>query len=162
MAYDREKVVFYANEWALGRNPIYYDFQEVGGDCTNFVSQCIFAGAGVMNYTRDIGWYYNSVSDRSAAWSGVQYLYNFMTTNLGSGPYGYETTIENAELGDVIQLSFDGLEFTHALIISNIFEPPTLDSVEICCHTYDSINRPINTYIYEALRVIHIEDVRGY
>jgi hypothetical protein len=72
--YDRESAVQYARRWALGRNPAYYDFENIGGDCTNFVSQCLYAGAGIMNYTPVYGWYFNSLSDRTASWSGVEYL----------------------------------------------------------------------------------------
>ncbi len=49
--YNRDVVAEYAYKWAFRRNPEYYNFDSIGGDCTNFVSQCIFAGAGVMNYT---------------------------------------------------------------------------------------------------------------
>ena len=41
------------------RNPEYYNYDDViGGDCTNFVSQCLFYGSKVMNYNQN-GWYYN-------------------------------------------------------------------------------------------------------
>ena len=36
--YNRTAAVNYARKWALGRNPAYYDFEEIGGDCTNFAS----------------------------------------------------------------------------------------------------------------------------
>ena len=75
--YDRSKAAAYAEKWAFSRNPRYISFDGMGGDCTSFVSQCLYAGTGVMNYTRDTGWYYNSASDRAAAWSGVPYLYRF-------------------------------------------------------------------------------------
>ena len=42
--YNREKAVAYAHSWAYGRNPAYYNFDKIDGDCTNFVSQCIFSG----------------------------------------------------------------------------------------------------------------------
>ena len=42
--YNREVAVAYARRWALGRNIAYYDFENIGGDCTNFASQCIYAG----------------------------------------------------------------------------------------------------------------------
>lgn len=29
-----------------GRSPAYYDFSRIGGDCTNFASQGLYAGAG--------------------------------------------------------------------------------------------------------------------
>ena len=48
--YNRQKVYEYAKKWAYGRNPKYYNFDPVGGDCTNFVSQCIYSGCGQMNY----------------------------------------------------------------------------------------------------------------
>ena len=49
--YDRSAVFNYAKKWAFGRNPDYYSFNKLGGDCTNFASQCIYAGAKVMNFT---------------------------------------------------------------------------------------------------------------
>ena len=45
--YDRNKVVEYAEKWAYSRNPKYYNFDLIGGDCTSFVSQCIFAGSNI-------------------------------------------------------------------------------------------------------------------
>ena len=48
--YEREKVLKYAKRWAYDRNPQFYNFDNVGGDCTSFVSQCILAGSNVMNY----------------------------------------------------------------------------------------------------------------
>ena len=47
--YDRKAAVLYAHQWAYGRNPAYYDYEELGGDCTNFASQCIFAGSGASS-----------------------------------------------------------------------------------------------------------------
>ena len=80
-AYNREKAVAYAHQWAYRRNPAFLDFQELGGDCTNYASQCIFAGAGIMNYTPVYGWYYINGNNRTASWTGVVYLYNFLTQN---------------------------------------------------------------------------------
>ena len=68
--YDRSKAAAYAEKWAFSRNPRYISFDGMGGDCTSFVSQCLYAGTGVMNFTRDTGWYYNSASDRAAAPEG--------------------------------------------------------------------------------------------
>lgn len=48
--YEREKVLKYAKRWAYDRNPQFYNFDNVGGDCTSFVSQCILAGSNVMKY----------------------------------------------------------------------------------------------------------------
>ena len=35
--YDRQKAIQYAEKWAFSRNPKYYNFDAVGGDCTNFI-----------------------------------------------------------------------------------------------------------------------------
>ena len=161
MLYNRDKAVAYAHEWVFRRNPRYYDFDKLGvGDCTNFISQCLYAGCGVMNYTPTMGWYYISLNQRAPAWSGVPFLYNFLTTNKGAGPYGKEMSIENAMLGDVIQLSPDGVRFVHSLLIVALGDPPSVDNILITCHTKDSDNRPLNSYTYNRMRLIHIIDAR--
>ena len=43
--YQRERAVEYARRWALDRNPLFADFSGIGGNCTNFVSQCVLAGS---------------------------------------------------------------------------------------------------------------------
>ena len=56
-SYDRRSAAAYAQRWAYFRNPDFLDFSDLGGDCTNFASQCIYAGSGVMNFTPTYGWY---------------------------------------------------------------------------------------------------------
>ena len=56
--YDRNSATEYAKKWAYLRNPKYYNFDPVGGDCTSFTSQCIYEGSKVMNYDKKNGWYY--------------------------------------------------------------------------------------------------------
>lgn len=45
LEYDRQAAFEYAKKWAFRRNPRYYNFEKIGGDRTNFASQCIYAGA---------------------------------------------------------------------------------------------------------------------
>ena len=156
-AYDRNAVLDYARRWALKRNPLYYDFEHIGGDCTNYVSQCIFAGAKIMNYTRTFGWYYNSLSDRTPSWSGVEFLYNFLTSNRSVGPYGHEASINEAEVGDIVQLGNTEGRFYHTPIITAV--SPT---ILVCAHTFDALNRPLYTYSYDKIRFIHIDGVRTW
>lgn len=75
--YDREKAINYAHLWAYRRNPKYYNFDLLGGDCTSFVSQCIYEGSGVMNYKPDFGWYYTNINKRAAAWERVSLGYRW-------------------------------------------------------------------------------------
>ena len=104
LPYDRAAAVRYAHLWAYGRNPRYYDYEGIGGDCTNFASQCIYAGAGVMNDTPTFGWYYINANDKAPAWTGVEYLYNFLTRRTPSaGPFAGEVSPERIRPGDIVQ-----------------------------------------------------------
>jgi hypothetical protein len=84
--YNRESAVAYAEKWAYKRNPRYGNFDGMGGDCTNFISQCVFAGSGVMNFTPVTGWYYLDYYRRSPSWSGVAFFYDFLANNSDAGP----------------------------------------------------------------------------
>lgn len=152
--FDREKAVQYAKKWALARNPRYFNFDGIGGDCTNFASQCLYAGCGVMNYKKDVGWYYNSPTDRAAAWSGVKYLYKFLTANTGVGLVGRKATCNELQTGDVIFLT-NGKELYHTLIVAEISNGMPL----VCCHTADAYLRPLNTYHYATPKYVHIEKI---
>jgi hypothetical protein len=158
--YDRDAAVAYAHRWAFGRNPRYTDFKGMGGDCTNFASQVIYAGAGVMNYTPIMGWYYRSINDRAPAWTGVQFLYNFLTSNKGAGPVAVTSDIAKIMPGDVIQLSFNGYSYEHSPVVVAVGTPPTPLNVLVAAHEYDADNRPLDTYTYKKARFIHITHVR--
>lgn len=158
--YDRIAAVFYANRWAYRRNPEFFDFQGLGGDCTNFASQCIFAGTGVMNYTPDFGWYYISSDNRAPAWSGVQYLYNFLVGNKAEGPFASDVPIENVLPGDIIQLGDENYEFYHTMVITSVGEQPNAENILVAAHTYDVNCRPLDTYNIINIRFLHIEGFR--
>ena len=155
--YDRSAAVAYAHRWAFGRNPDFYDFEEIGGDCTNFASQCLYAGVGVMNYTPDFGWYYISANDRAPAWTGVQYFYNFLFRNEPTqGPFAQETTLQGLLPGDFVQLDFKGEGYGHTPIVVSIGSPATPDNTLVAAHTYDADYRPLSTYTYNSIRYLHI------
>ena len=157
MYYDREKATAYAQQWGTKRNPAFYNFDGIGGDCTNFVSQCLYAGSGVMNFTRDIGWYYISANNRAAAWTGVEFLHKFLVNNKGIGPFGAPIPIEFVQAGDIIQLSYDGASFGHSLFIVET-HPEIMVAQHSTGQNYAS--RAFSSYLYESFRTIHIEGVR--
>lgn len=155
LPYLRNEAVRYARQWALGRNPAYADFERMGGDCTNFASQCLFAGARVMNRTPIMGWYFRSLADRTASWSGVEYLYNFLVNNLAEGPYGHVVPPEEAVPGDVVQLGTKDGDFYHCPVITAV-RPIIL----VAAHSSDALDRPLTSYSYDAARFLHIDGVR--
>lgn len=157
--YDRTSAVNYARKWALARNPKYYNFDPVGGDCTSFISQCLFAGSRKMNYSRENGWFYNNGYDKSPSWSGVEFLYKFLTSNKSYGPRGKEVSQNNIMIGDIAQLSFSGTKFEHSLFIIDIGNLNDLNKISIATHTYDALDKKIGEYNFSKIRFIHIEDV---
>ncbi len=155
LTYQRDLAVAYAHRWAYGRNPAYYDYENIGGDCTNFASQCIYAGTGVMNYTPDFGWYYISANKKAPAWTGVEFFYRFMTRKEPSaGPIAKTVSLQEAKIGDIIQISYDGVAFQHTPIIVKNGKTP--QEILVASHSYDSDNRPLSTYAYAELRILHI------
>ncbi len=159
--YDRQKAVQYAHKWAYARNPAYLDFENIGGDCTNFASQCIFAGCGIMNYTPVYGWYYISSYNRTASWTGVNYLYDYLINNKGSGPFAQVTDAAHAEPGDIAQLSFsDSKLFDHSPVIVEIGNPPGRDGILVSAHTFDTDYYRLMDFEPAYIRFLHILGTR--
>ncbi|WP_084233943.1 amidase domain-containing protein [Papillibacter cinnamivorans] len=159
--YNRSAAVKYAHRWAYARNPAYYDYGSLGGNCTNFASQCIYAGSRVMNYTPTFGWYYRNAGDKAPAWTGVAYLYNFMTRKTESiGPFGREAPLSEARPGDIVQISFDGMSFQHSPVVVQTGQNPAPENILVAAHTQDADYRPLGTYTYKKLRLIHFLGVR--
>ena len=154
--YDRLSAVRYAARWALSRNPAYYDYSALGGDCTNFASQCLYAGSGVMDYTETYGWYYINANEKAPAWTGVEYLFNYLTRSEDRpGPMAVATEEAGIEQGDIIQLSFNGETFGHSPVVL-----ATRPQIFVAAHSEDSFMRPLDTYDYLKIRYLHITGVR--
>ena len=161
--YIASNAIAYAEKWALERNPLFTNYTGIGGDCTNFVSQCILAGSCKMNFTKDFGWYYIDDSNRAPAWTGVEFFYDFITqneefvqNNRGTGPFGTEISKNDVRPGDVIQLANELDDFYHTLFVSKVEN----GEIYICAHSDDALNRPLSTYNYNRERCLHILGVR--
>ena len=159
--YDRKSAVQYAKAWALKRNNKYYNFDNLGGDCTNFVSQCVLAGCCTQNFTPDFGWYYISVDDRSPSWTSVEFFYDFFTGSgnfppklTREGPLGMEVNFNRVETGDIVQLYDSSGDFYHTLIVSEIRDGEIL----VCAQSDNALDRPLSTYVNASgARFIHIQ-----
>lgn len=160
LEYDRNSAKEYAKKWAYRRNPKYYNYEAIGGDCTNFISQCIFSSCKIMNYDKN-GWYYNNANDKSPSWTGVEFLNSFLLNNKTIGPFAKLAKIEELELGDIIQLSFNGNTFGHSLIIVEKLAN-NLDNIFIATHTFDTYMRKVSSYDYVKIRFLHIEGIRKW
>ncbi|MCI5797163.1 MAG: amidase domain-containing protein [Firmicutes bacterium] len=154
--FNCQECVNYALKWAKGRNPKYYDFENLGGDCTNFASQSVYAGCGVMNVNYPLGWYYYNSFNRSPSWTSVEYFYNFLFRKEKSiGPVGKLTNLNELELGDLVQVKINGI-YTHTLVITKIESRKSAFDYFVCAHTYDALNRRLSTYNLKDARFIKI------
>ena len=154
--YNRENAVAYAKKFAFSQNTQFANFAGIGGNCTNFVSQCIYAGSCEMNYKPTFGWYYISLDDRSPSWSGVEYFYNFIIENADLGPFGRVATSDELENGDVIQLGRQEEGYYHTLLVVGF----NGEDILVAAQTDNAYLRPLSTYEYDYARYIKILGVR--
>ncbi len=155
--YERDRAEAYARRWALSRNPLFVDYTGRGGNCTNFVSQAVYAGSCVMNYTPVFGWYYISDSERAAAWTGVEFFYNFMTENKGEGPFATEVDIASLVVGDVIQYYKETEGWYHTVLVVGF---DTDGTPLVAAQSNDALDRRLDSYTFDRARYLHVEGVR--
>lgn len=119
--YDREAVAQYADTWWDMGNP---EFKHFDVDCTNFVSQCLYAGDIPMDYTnkKNQGWWYrkqNGDDQWSLSWS-VSHSLNWYLADPQS--VFQAEKVENPDqldIGDVITYDWDGDgKFQHSTIVA--------------------------------------------
>ncbi|SDO66972.1 Putative amidase domain-containing protein [Paenibacillus sp. yr247] len=140
--YNRAKAAQYAETWWQTPNPKYEEFEV---DCTNFVSQCLFAGGAPMNYTgkRDLGWWYAGKKGNQELWSFSWAVANTLQTFLSHSRKGLHGHAVNdpSELqpGDTISYDWDGdgrYQHNTIVIAKDANGMPLVNA-----HTYNSRNR---------------------
>lgn len=154
--YNRTKAVSYAHKWWNKRNPSYYDFDDLGGDCTNFVSQVLHAG-GIQMDDRFNGWFYYSLSVRSSSWTGVDELYDYIINNDSTnGPRAKIVSLEEVSLGDIIQLKLSNNDYQHSVVVTKIDYPRSASTTYVTCHTFDARDKRLSDYHAREIRCLKI------
>lgn len=147
--YDGSGASTYALNHALNYNADYADFTDYGGDCTNFVSQCIYEGGGLpmhygTSYTNTC-WYYRTSTNRSSSWTGVDELYDYIFGS-SSKINANKSNWSSVSYGDIIQLTSGG-EGYHSLIISGIqYSSSGRYDLLVCAHTNDRRHVSLASY----------------
>lgn len=160
----------------------YYDFSQIPNnyDCTNFVSHAILAGGSVMYNTAGgsggnpspTGWYYVSLTERSSSWSGVPFLYDFLTTNTTQGPTGQYMAYSIIylvsgniiyQLGDILQFQNSNGVWRHSTVVTGYgMISGSITSVEALVtgrtddSTYNKNQRASEIYVGTERRVIEL------
>ncbi len=91
-SYSPSAATAYASKYWNNYNPNYSNYNSIGGDCANFVSQCLHAGGLQMTD----GWYWRSYNERSGSWASCPSMYNYFKNA------GY-TIIENPSADQVLE-----------------------------------------------------------
>lgn len=165
-AYNRTAAAEYAVKWHNGRNPLYKNH---AADCTNFVSQAVFAGGKAMKkpasrpsgITKDTNnWYseryslpaYNYGWRESSSWVNVEDFKTFWAkTQSVVTSSSINTIISNANVGDVIQLqASSGSRFYHSLIVHK----KANGTLYLAAHTNNRVNLSIKDISAYKFRVI--------
>ena len=126
--YLREAAYGYAYKWYNSRNPHYKDYSSSGGDCANFVSQCLIAGGlSLHKGTNGTGYGIYPDVDRPTEYSNgtIPYcdylnlhLRNYQNTNI---TYIIDTNASiplEIDIGDVIIFGNKSSDkYKHAMIV---------------------------------------------
>ncbi|BFH14467.1 amidase domain-containing protein [Paenibacillus melissococcoides] len=106
--YNRQKAVAYANKyagtaWGAGNkhryNPKYRDYTGLGGDCTNFASQCIGDPEEGGGLKMRGGWHYFLFNGGSQTWVQTDAFKNFLLHS------GYGKMIAKGKFTDIVKPS---------------------------------------------------------
>ncbi|QRG68549.1 amidase domain-containing protein [Brevibacillus choshinensis] len=138
--YNAENAVAYAERYWNSPNPAYPHFND---DCTNFISQCLYAGGIPMLFSKEKGkgWWIRTGkgSEWSYSWSVAHALYLMLKS--GASPMRAVTKTSPDQLvpGDIICYDFDGDgRFQHNTIV---VAKDANDMPLVNAHTTDSSMR---------------------
>lgn len=150
--YSRMGAVEYAKQYALNPNISFRYFkshEDGGGDCTNFISQCLLAGGATMNFNLQPVWWYkkgmNSLFDTwSTSWS-VAHSFYWMLKVRGKINYpglkGFEIeNLDDLDLGDVIQYENISGRIYHSAIVTSFTFNSGIKEPLISQHSVNSVN----------------------
>lgn len=110
--YSAEEAVAYAEKYYDTYNPEYPDWTGYGGDCANFVSQCLYAGGKSMEGTPGTSeaaqntknWFSKGSScdtkNVSSSWRGANVFKNYWIYKLKAGNYDKFSEV-NSRNGDI-------------------------------------------------------------
>lgn len=116
--YNRRAAVQYAERWWNDYNPAFRAFPN---DCTNYVSQCLYAGGSPMHGSphREKGWWYTGES-WSYSWAVAHSMRWYLSSSLTGLTAVEKQDARELALGDVICYDFDGNgRWDHTTIVTS-------------------------------------------
>ena len=180
--YNRQKAVDYASEWYNDRNDEFYSYSDLSGDCTNFTSQCLYAGGIPMDsdwysirteknifkriFQKPWNWFKNNGYyewDISRAWQTVSAQYEYIKENYCGGkeiiitsPDEIEAAIANnlIQAGDLLYFKA-GTALHHSVIITQV----TNNMIYYAGHTDSYFDKPLNEGMgTDSVVILHLQE----
>ena len=180
--YNRQKAVDYAREWYDDRNNEFYSYSDLSGDCTNFTSQCLYAGGIPMDsdwhsirteknifkriFQKPWNWFKNNGYyewDISRAWQTVSAQYEYIKENYCGGkeiiitsPDEIEAAIANnlIQAGDLLYFKA-GTALHHSVIITQV----TNNMIYYAGHTNSCFDKPLNEGMgTDSVVILHLQE----
>jgi Putative amidase domain len=155
--YNRSTAVTYAKGWWNSTNPM---FGRMSNDCTNFVSQCVFAGGwpmvgshNVLDRAKDNQWWFGGsrFTTASYTWGGAQNFYRFLSVS-GRGSKLFEIGAECVEEigqmrdGDVVQMKDATGHVYHTMLVTGRDGADLL----LTYHTSDHLDKKMSAITLSA------------
>lgn len=170
-SYDRAAAVAYARQWVGIRNDDWPDYSRNGGNCQNFVSQCLLAGGIPMDvYSPGIWKWYGStpnnlsvMAGRSASWSAVVSFLDYAESNTGYGLAAVtDAPYYTGSPGDIIHLG-NAERWRHTVLITGVVEDGegNIEDYLICSNTADLRDFPVSAYAYTRQMLIRVAGWNG-
>jgi len=164
-SYDREAAVDYSYKYVELRNKDFIAYDDVGGNCQNYVSQSLLAGGIPMDTKGDYEWKHfgekvnekNEKKGRSTSWTGTINFYDYAKGNSGYGMCAdTDENIFYAEPGDVAQVGYNGYSHT-VIVVKNINDKngKVIDFL-VNSNTASLEDYPFLGYVYPNKRIIKI------
>ena len=161
--YDRESAKNYAVKYALEPNNKYKYFKYLngnGGDCTNFVSQCLNAGGAPMDYNDIRPWWY-AWGKGSICWNVAHALYWYLKINQSTNRNvikGLEVEDRHKlEIGDVVFYENYSNVIFHAAIITSFIDVYGNIEPRISQHSYNQLDETYEkNYVYKKVHFLKI------
>lgn len=166
--YNRTAARGYAYRWWDTRNPHYNDFSSSGGDCANFVSQCLIAGGlSLHNGTDGDGYGVYPDVDRPSVYSNGTIPYcDYMHTHfVNYQPTDYQQITSSdpipswIEVGDPVIFGSTSDNWEHAMVVVWKGE----SDLGLAGHTSDKWNFSFNEELsyFDLANMYHIQS-HGY
>lgn len=166
--YNRSDAVKYARTYALTPNPNFRyltSHGDGGGDCSNFISQCLLAGGAHMDFSSQKPWWYKRGYNRlhdtwSVSWAVAHSLYWTLKSRNELKLPGLKTIevpdVSSLELGDIIQYENKNGVIYHSTIITDFTFDKGIKLPLISQHTFDAMNI---SYVKPAAKKAHFMKV---